>query len=53
MTEHTVKWDPVWDTLRMALCVLLLVSQIAILIKEGGWEWAAAITIIVFVGMAS
>jgi len=51
--KDTPKWHPIWDTLRMAVIVLIVVSQVAILIKDGGWEWAAAIALVLFVGMAS
>jgi hypothetical protein len=51
--EYKPKWHPIWDTLRMALIILIVVSQIVILVRDGGWEWAAAIAAVVIIGMAS
>lgn len=48
-----LRWDPIWDTLRMLLIVLVAGAQLADLAINGGWGWAAAILAVVFVGMAS
>lgn len=51
--EHTQKWRPIEDYIGIAIIVLLAVSQIAIAIRDGGWEMVAAIALVLSLGAAS
>jgi uncharacterized membrane protein YccC len=51
--KHKLNWHPVWDTLRMAACVLIAFAMLADITINGGGFWLAAIAAVVIVGMAS